>query len=92
MRVADDETPPRQTRPLWTCDVSAGGLYFHLTGDETFGNGDEITFELAVPPGEGYSVCEGRISGRGNVLRTESSGKSGCGVAVQFNEPLSLDF
>ncbi len=77
---------------LWTSDVSAGGMYFcaHLAGRPR--PGEDVAFELAVPPGEGYSSSSGRIRGTGKVIRSIPVGEAGMGVAVQFTRSLALQF
>ena len=77
---------------LWTCDISPGGMYLqaHVADNELLGKG--VSFELSIPPGEGYSVSAGRIRGSGKVVRIDHAAERMAGVAVGFTSPLSLDF
>ena len=77
---------------LCTTDISPSGMLFITDGSYVPQNGAEVSFELIVPAGEGYSACEGRISGNGKVVRTQQLAEVGVGVGVQFTKPLSLKF
>jgi len=76
------------TSHLWTADVSPGGMYIRTPIGEAPAVGTNLSFELSIPPGEGYSLSPGRIRGSGKVVRIEPS----AGVAVGFTSPLALDF
>jgi len=78
---------------LWTSDVSAGGMYFRVShaATESLGVGAQVSFELAVPPGAGYSGAGGAIRGAGCVVRAEQA-EGAVGVAVRFSGPISLQF
>lgn len=54
--------------------------------------GTSLTFELSIPPGEGYSISPGRIRGSGKVVRVEPSAEPVAGVAIGFTSPLALEF
>jgi hypothetical protein len=75
---------------LWTTDVSAGGMFLHVPPSEEPPLGRPVSFELAVPPGEGYSSSGGTVSGTGKVVRVVSVGTPG--VAVEFTRPLAFRF
>jgi len=77
---------------LWTSDISAGGMYFHVPLPAALARGTYLTFELTVPPGEGYSSSAGKVRGSGQVVRSALASGLGTGVAVQFTKPLALDF
>ena len=77
---------------LWTCDVSPGGMYLQAPVVEPATIGSPITFELTIPPGEGYSLSAGRIRGSGKVVRIEPAGEPIAGIAVGFTSPLALEF
>ncbi|HUS91700.1 MAG TPA: PilZ domain-containing protein [Phycisphaerae bacterium] len=81
-----------ETADLWTADVSAGGMCFCLPLDAEPELGTSLTFELSVPPGEGYSSSGGKARGSGKVVRTQPAPTMGVGVAVEFTKPLALDF
>ena len=76
----------------WTRNVSAGGMYFVLPASEAPKAGQELHFEMTVPPGEGYSSYIGRISGWGQVARTAPQGTDSVGVALRFTHELGLAF
>lgn len=76
--------------PVFTSNVSAGGMYVHLPAEAALEPGRAITFELTVPPGEGYSTSQCRVRGRGRVVRCEPLQPGLHGVAVQFTNRLSL--
>lgn len=78
------------TGELWTTDVSAGGMFLQIPSNEEPPLGTPVSFELAVPPGEGYSSSGGSVCGTGKVVRVTSAGTPG--VAVEFTRPLSLRF
>ena len=77
---------------LWTSNVSAGGMFFQVTVPSPPREGQDLSFELVVPPGEGYSAAGGRIRGTGTVVRSCASQSGAAGIAVQFGRPLRLDF
>ncbi len=81
----------KSAEALWTTNVSAGGMYLHLACDETPNPGLEVGFELLVPPGDGYSICPGRIHGKGTVLRATKIDSATTGIAVEFNHPPAMD-
>jgi hypothetical protein len=81
---------PAAAGELWTTDVSAGGMFLHIPPSEKPPLGLPVSFELAVPPGEGYSSSGGSVCGTGKVVRVASAGTPG--VAVEFTRPLSLRF
>jgi len=72
-------------------NVSAGGACFEVPGVYAPAEGDEVAFELTVPPGEGYSARPSRLRGAGRVIRREPGAGSAVGVAVQFTRPLALN-
>ena len=90
-RLEGLEPAPRAAE-LWTTDVSAGGMFFYapLPGEPALGA--DLSFELSVPPGEGYSSSAGKVRGSGKVVRTLATAEGGTGVAVHFTRPLALDF
>ena len=77
---------------LWTSDISSGGMYLHapIAGPGIVGSG--VSFELSIPPGEGYSLSSGHIRGNGKIVRVDSPAESMAGIAVGFTSPLALDF
>jgi hypothetical protein len=77
---------------LWTTDVSAGGMYFHAGFGEQPDVGAALSFEMHVPPGEGYSTSAGKVRGSGRVIRLHGGEQGATGVAVQFTRPLAFDF
>ena len=84
--------PPPQTRQLWTTDVSAGGMFFQANLADQPPLGARLSFELSIPPGEGYSSSAGKVRGTGEVVRVLASAAPRTGVAVQFTRPLALHF
>ena len=94
LRVARLEglVPNRGSSEAWTTNVSAGGMFIHVPLDAEPAVGTYLTFELSVPPGEGYSSSAGKVRGSGKVTRTQLSPDVGAGVAVQFTKPLALHF
>lgn len=54
-----------------TRNISTGGLYFE-TDDVDLKPGTLINLELTIPPGEGYSPYQGRITGVGEVMRVDA--------------------
>ena len=77
---------------LWTTNISAGGMYFHIPGRGGFPEESSLSFELTVPPGSGYSAVAGKITGSGRVVRTHALDNQTVGIAIQFTQPLALDF
>jgi hypothetical protein len=94
LRVSRIEGLPIQNSVgnLWTRDVSPGGMYLQVPVVETAFVGTRIAFELSIPPGEGYSLSAGLISGSGQVVRIEPSAEPMAGIAVGFTSPLALNF
>ncbi|HUT00866.1 MAG TPA: PilZ domain-containing protein [Phycisphaerae bacterium] len=84
--------PALQEEDLWTSDVCAGGMLFQVPLPSEPNLETSLSFELNVPPGEGYSSSAGRIRGSGRVVRALPVSDKMTGVAVQFTQPLSLDF
>lgn len=77
---------------LWTTNVSAGGMYMRCDSEigAELSEGTEVTFEMVVPPGGGYSASAGTVRGAGTVIRIEQVEKSVTGLAVQFAKPLAI--
>ncbi|MFP3937498.1 MAG: PilZ domain-containing protein [Phycisphaerae bacterium] len=75
---------------LFTTNVSPGGMLVRMPVDSAPRHGQEVRFELTVPPGEGYSVAPCLISGQGKVVRTDPGNANQCEVAVRFTQKLSL--
>lgn len=75
---------------LFTANVSAGGMLVRMPAQAAPDCGQNLRFELSVPPGEGYSVAPCRISGQGKVVRTDPGNTDQCEVAVRFTNRLSL--
>jgi len=83
---------PSAQGDFWTSDVSAGGMLFHVPLASQPHLGTTLSFELSVPPGEGYSSSAGKVRGSGKVIRALPESERLAGVAVEFTEPLSLEF
>lgn len=83
---------PNGTGDLWTSDVSPGGMYIRAPLAEVPKVGTNLTFELSIPPGEGYSLSAGHVRGSGKVARIDESTESAVGVGVGFTSPLALAF
>ena len=81
-----------QADELWTANVSAGGMFVSAALAEIPPLGAPVSFELVVPPGEGYWASSGKVSGSGKVVRALPAEREGTGLAVQFTRPLALDF
>ena len=77
---------------VWTSNISAGGMYFRAPAAQAIETDTELSFELQVPPGSGYSVSGGTIKGSGRVIRTDLLDENAQGVAMSFTEPLALSF
>lgn len=77
---------------FWTNDISTGGMYLHVPTEQVAEVGAAVSFELSIPPGEGYSLSSGRIRGNGKVVRVDRSAEITKGVAVGFISPLVLEF
>ncbi|MGB2821659.1 MAG: PilZ domain-containing protein [Phycisphaerae bacterium] len=94
LRVARVEglDPPSHQGDFWTSDVSAGGMLFHVPIAWQPRIGTALSFELSIPPGEGYSSSAGKVRGSGKVARSLPESETLAGIAVQFTEPLSLEF
>ena len=69
---------------LWTSDISAGGMYFVVPSASAPGRGSMLAFELAVPPGEGYSADGCRLMASGEVVRHVHQGDGTVGLGVKF--------
>ena len=61
-------------------------------GDPPPDQGGQVSFEIEVPPGEGYSSSAGKVRGFGKVIRTHSLPDARTGIAVEFTRPLALQF
>ncbi len=73
-----------------TTDVASGGLRFQ-TDHAAPVAGDEITFTLTIPPGDGHWPYPCTLRGRGCVLRAAATpGRAGA-VAVGFDGTPVLD-
>ena len=68
----------------WTRDISAGGMYFVMPSGSAPGRGSVLAFELAVPPGEGYSTDGCRLMASGEVVRHVQQDDDTIGLAVKF--------
>ena len=92
--VATTRVPWPSAAPdvAWTRDISSGGMYIHLPTSESPEEGLLLSFQMAVPAGEGYSTSPGVIRGTGCVVRTEMLAESQVGVAVKFTKPLTMEF
>lgn len=77
---------------LSTVNISAGGMYLHCDSAELPQPGMEFSFQLAVPPGVGYSASVGRVDGSGRVVRTDRLSDHRLGLAVQFTDTPLLQF
>ena len=81
---------------FWTGNISAGGMYFRAGGQagRLLAVGAELSFELAVPPGGGYSPSAGTVRGVGRIVRAEQmqDEPGAVGLAVRFSRALSIDF
>lgn len=75
-----------------TNNISSGGLYIHVPSNTCPRKGSVIDFELQMPPGEGYSIFSGTIRGAGKIVRIDALPRAQAGLAVQFTNPLALDF
>jgi hypothetical protein len=67
-------------------------MYLQIPSPDQPPVGTSVAFELAVPPGEGYSALAGTVRGRGRVVRSAPASGESTGVAVQFTKPLALEF
>ena len=67
-------------------------MYFQAMPATTFAEGQEVAFELTVPPGAGYSASPGTVKGSGKVVRTVAVPGRQLGVAVHFTQSLALEF
>jgi len=76
--------PPR------TSDISSGGMFFVADTAKSPSVGQELQFELTLPPGEGYWPRTSSILGRGQVVRVAEMPNGRQGVAIKFVQPLSL--
>jgi hypothetical protein len=76
----------------WTSNISAGGMYMYVPTANAPDQGVLLSFELSIPPGHGYSSSVGTIRGTGQVVRTDQMGQSQVGMALQFTQPLFLEF
>ena len=82
----------RRIRQLWTTNVSAGGMSFEMPAGAAPPDGAVVSFELTVPPGEGYAASESRLRGAGRVVRKAVLGSQSVAVALHFNRPLAISF
>lgn len=75
-----------------TSDVSTGGMY--LVMDETISPqlGQELIFELLVPPGQGHWPTVSRVSGLAKVVRVSPVDTQQLGVGLQFTTRLAMQF
>ncbi len=85
-------TLPDGTGNLWTSDVSPGGMYVHTPLAEAPAMSTKISFELTIPPGEGYSLSAGHVRGSGKVIRVDPSAEPVAGIAIGFTSPLAMHF
>jgi hypothetical protein len=92
IRSLVDSGAGRAIRAIRTADVSPGGMFFHAVAEDSPAVGTRIAFELAVPPGEGYSHTAGAVLGAGHVVRTADLGENLVGVAVRFIQPPATAF
>ncbi len=83
---------PLMDSQAWTSNISAGGMYFHAPSCEKLAPQSNVSFELQIPPGSGYSISGGTIKGTGQVIRTDSLSEHGQGVALIFSKPLEMFF
>jgi hypothetical protein len=74
-----------------TSNVSAGGIFFRADAGAAPAHGHYMVFELAVPPGQGYSAKGGKIRGLGRVIRSQPLDDRNVGVAVRFTQPLAIE-
>lgn len=80
-----------------TRNISTGGLYFE-TDDPELRPGTVIEMELTIPPGEGHSPYQGRITSVAEVIRVDDLGPTSSaatrriGVATHFCNSLKLAF
>jgi len=94
LRIAHIEglEPSSRNAGFWTSDVSAGGMSFQARIASTPHLGAPLSFELSVPPGEGYSSSAGKVRGLGTVTRLLPTEGDLTAIAVRFTRPLALDF
>lgn len=85
-----DTSPP--VSPWVTGNVSAGGMYLHVPRERVPDGQTELSFEIQVPAGVGYSASAGKIKGSGKVVRTDPLEGETVGLAVEFTNPLALEF
>ncbi len=83
---------PLMDAEVWTSNISAGGMYFRAPASHELAPQSKVSFELQVPPGSGYSISGGTISGSGQVVRTDSLSEHDQGVALSFSQPLEMSF
>lgn len=67
-------------------------MHFHANCDQPLKIGAEMSFEISVPPGEGYSLATGTIRGSGRVVRVKTTNEKKIGIAVKFTDALTLEF
>ncbi|HUS46874.1 MAG TPA: PilZ domain-containing protein [Phycisphaerae bacterium] len=75
---------------LWTRNISAGGMLFEMPVGSAPECAHEMSFELSVPPGEGYAASESKLRGTGRVVRTVPAWRGNVAVAVHFSQPLAM--
>ncbi len=91
-KPADEEGTSSESTS--TINISTGGVFF---GTDRGGiePGRLLELELTIPPGQGHFPYEGRIRGKGVVVRVEpleQDHNHRFGVAAQFQEPPKLAF
>jgi len=67
-------------------------MYFQVPRGERPEAETPVSFELIVPPGEGYALTPGKVKGAGAIVRTDTPSPDTIGVAVRFTRPLALEF
>jgi len=75
---------------LWTRDISPAGMLFHVAAGYAPQDGAIVSFELTVPPGEGYATCESKVRGAGRVVRKSPCDGQNTAVAIRFDRPLAI--
>ena len=67
-------------------------MYLHVPRGRVPAGQTALSFEIQVPAGVGYSASAGKIKGYGKVVRTDPLEGRTVGVAVEFTNPLALEF
>ena len=76
---------------FWTRDVSAGGMCLEIDADAAPREGQDVTFELRVPPGGGYSSTPSLFRGAGTVVRADRPGRGRpVRLGISFTRPPAL--